>query len=329
MKHPVSRAYNRFSFDSLRSTITKKSKERRLHDETVFYELVSKVLSVYFPRKISSGYEAQTNEYFLELEYYPYSNLGQYLIGEKELTHEQWTLIAKSIYNILQEFSNVKDNKALYNWDFQSMYFVKTDREYKKLATKFDAFKQLTQYPKLTINNQLYENFEHVWPKVKERFGDVLVMKHFLPCVMHGDCCFSNILLGGFVNDSILSNPIIRFVDPRGTFGTSRVFGDPYYDLAKLMHSTDVGYEYFIYDKFDVVQDMSPEKFVISYDNDNKRSVHDIFRKHIYSKFDEKKIKLIQGLIFIGMCARHYDNPKRQLAMYLSGVRILNEVLKE
>ena len=45
------------------------------------------------------------------------------------------------------------------------------------------------------------------------------------------------------------------------------------------------------------------------------------------TKQTEEKDKLIQGLIYIGMCSRHYDSFLRQLVMYLNGVRILNEVL--
>jgi len=325
MKKFVTRAYNRFSFDPLRSTITKRSKETRLSDETHFYKGVPKELSIYFPRMVSSGQDSKTNEYFLELEYYPYDNLGRYLVGDKTLTMEQWTSVAKTLYSVLQNFSEVKASDPLYRWDFQSMYYIKTDKEYKKLITQFDTFKKLCHQPKIIINDVSYDNFEVIWKVFKNRFDSILISDDFLPCVMHGDCCFSNILLGSPTE----SSPILRFVDPRGVFGTRKVFGDPYYDLAKLMHSTDVGYEYFIYDKFEVKEGADLGSYILTYSNADKDEIHKIFQEHIYSKFNQKKIKLIQGLIYIGMCARHYDSPKRQLAMYLSGIKILNEVLCE
>ena len=54
------------------------------------------------------------------------------------------------------------------------------------------------------------------------------------------------------------SNPInkdivLKFIDPRGSFGQTKYYGDPYYDLAKLMHSCDGGYEYFITDNFKII----------------------------------------------------------------------------
>ena len=42
--------------------------------------------------------------------------------------------------------------------------------------------------------------------------------------------------------------------------------------------------------------------------------------------FDYQKIKLIEGCIFIGMCARHYDSLERQKAMFISGLKLLNEI---
>ena len=99
--------------------------------------------------------------------------------------------------------------------------------------------------------------------------------------------------------------------------------GDVYYDLAKLMHSVDGKYECFIYDKFDLVTH-SPEAFSLSF-NTELKELSPLFSKYLYANHDETKIKVIQGLIFIGMCARHYDCHKRQVAMYLTGLRILNE----
>ena len=99
--------------------------------------------------------------------------------------------------------------------------------------------------------------------------------------------------------------------------------GDIYYDLAKLMHSVDGKYECFIYDKFDLVSP-SPGAFSLSF-NAELKDLSSLFSEYLYANHDEVKIKVLQGLIFIGMCARHYDSHERQVAMYLTGLRILNE----
>ena len=45
---------------------------------------------------------------------------------------------------------------------------------------------------------------------------------------------------------------ILKFVDPRGKFGNKDFYGNHYYDLAKLSHSVNGGYEYFIFDEFNL-----------------------------------------------------------------------------
>ena len=141
--------------------------------------------------------------------------------------------------------------------------------------------------------------------------------------IIHGDFCFSNILCG--INRKT-DTTILKFVDPRGNFGVDGVFGDPNYDAAKLIHSYQGGYEYIIYDEFDVEEDPSSNIYNIVFSNNNKDKISEIFQEEtdLYSL----ESKLIEGLIYIGMCSRHYDSEKRQTAMYLTGIKILNRVLR-
>ena len=322
MTEYITRAYNSFSFDYRASTIKKLSKEARLAQEAEYYQKIPRELSVYFPRLVSSGQEEPSKQYFLELELYPYQNLGKMLI-ERKLTVEQWQNIAEHLAEIMVEFSRFSSGAPLEE-DMEAMYIKKTETEYQKLVDDFRPFKDLAAHKEVLINGAKYLNFPQVWPQVKKSFADKLILKNLKPSVIHGDFCFSNILAGFLPN----GRTILRFVDPRGKFGQTSVYGDPAYDLAKLMHSTDVGYEYFIYDEFKVRQ-LSDSSFELIYNNDCKLEVNDIFTKRLYSKFDIQRIKLIEATIYIGMCARHYDSADRQMAMYLSGVRLLNELLNK
>ena len=51
--------------------------------------------------------------------------------------------------------------------------------------------------------------------------------------VIHGDPCFTNILIEETYN-------FMRLIDPRGSFGSFDIYGDSRYDLAKIFHSMDV-----------------------------------------------------------------------------------------
>jgi len=320
MKKFITRAYNSFTFNYSNSTIKKFSKEERLVQETEYYKHLPKNLSIFYPRLVSSGFLKDTKQYFLELELYPYENLGKLLV-EGKLTPKQWKGIASQIQEILLEFHKTT-LPGFFVKDMRAMYIEKTEAEYKKLAEGFKTFKKLTAQKTVIINGVEYLNFDSIWPKIKKKFGKKLLNSKLSPSIIHGDFCFSNILVG-FLADN---KTILRFVDPRGKFGKFSVYGDPYYDLAKLMHSTDVGYEYIIYDQFKITQKNNNE-FILKYFNFNKMVVNRIFNDQLYSKYDVARIKLIQATIYVGMCARHYDSEKRQLAMYLSGIKLLNELL--
>lgn len=321
MTQYITRAYNTFSFNYQNSSLKKHSKEDRLAQETEYYKSVPQSLSVYFPRLLSSGFDEQTKEYFLELELYPYQNLGQFLISG-QLEPAAWSEIAEHLKSVLGEFGRVVSPTS-FSKDLENMYIHKTESEYHKLKTGFPRFTRLCQSQEIILNGKTYKNFEIVWPLVKEKYRELLLHPRHEGAVIHGDFCFSNILAGFLVN----GKSILRFVDPRGKFGDTKVYGDVYYDLAKLMHSTDVGYEYFIYDQFRIAETQSGI-FELSFANDHKQAVHKIFLEKLYSQYDLARIILIQATIFVGMCARHYDSEDRQLAMYLSGVRLLNELME-
>ena len=55
----------------------------------------------------------------------------------------------------------------------------------------------------------------------------------------------------------------IKVIDPRGRFGKYDIYGDPRYELAKIMHSIDGKYDYIIGDFFEVAYDL--DSCIISY----------------------------------------------------------------
>jgi len=113
----------------------------------------------------------------------------------------------------------------------------------------------------------------------------------------------------------------------RGSFGVKSIFGDPIYDLAKLFHSVNGGYEYIINDMF-VVEKIDNCSYNIKLLlTINKLLSYNSFIS-IFKIKDLSLIKLVEGLIYIGMCARHYDSTKRQLILYLNGIRSLNEAIE-
>jgi hypothetical protein len=313
----ITRAYNNIRLNTERFSITKESRESRLADEINYFLEIPSSIQHLFPRLIS--YNKENCQYFMELEYYPFENLGKLPLDA------DWKVIAKSLKNSLELFQEVSYAavSSLDTWQHRHYMFIdKTENEYNSLKRNFIFFTSFCKQKFVKINDIEYLNFESLWKILKP-----YIMKEYCTnqkfSFIHGDMCFSNILCG-FDKEGYA---VLKFIDPRGSFGIKGIYGDSYYDLAKLMHSTHGRYEDIIYDKFIIKRD-NKDKF-INYQFTNKENNSEIFSEIIFNSFDRLKIQILQGLIFIGMCARHYDSESRQKIMYATGIKILNECLQE
>jgi len=315
----ISRAYNSFEIDTKsKSVVIKKSKELRLLDEIYYYKSLPPDLSIYFPRILYS--EIKDSNYEVGMEYYAYNNLGNLMINEP-FNPIIWEKIFNFLFNFIRNCSDYSLNKDIS--DSKLMYIDKTENEYKNLITNFSYFKLFEENEFIFLNGKKLKTFNIIWPKIKEYIEKTCLIDNLT--YIHGDLCFSNILFG---YNNINKDVILKFIDPRGSFGKVKNYGDSYYDLAKLMHSCDGGYEYFITDNFKIEDDSS--NFTLNYFNNNKIKIKNIFNQIINnSQFNSNKIQILQGTIFIGMCARHYDSFERQKAMLLTGLQILNDVYEK
>lgn len=313
----VTRAYNSFSLNPItKSSIIKISEEERLKGEIEYYLNIPNELKIFFPRVIN--YELNC-PYKMELEYYAYNNLGNVIV-ESKYDDVFWE---KTFDFILGYINSYRQSKTInFNQKDSFLMFIdKTEKEYSKLVHNFEFFDSIKNEDEFILNQKVLKSFNKVWPRLKNFIEKSFDTDKFY--YIHGDLCFSNILYGinPFTDDLIL-----KMIDPRGVFGETKYFGDFYYDLAKISHSCNGGYEHFIYDKFNI--EVNKNSFRLKYKNQkNKNNINKKFIQLISKfNFDYQKIKLIEGCIFIGMCARHYDSLERQKAMFITGLNILNEI---
>ena len=317
MKPHTTRAYNSFDIHDETCKITKTSETSRLCDEIGYYLDIEKTtFSHFFPRRFS--YNNTKTPYKLELEYYDYDDLGAQMTRKRSCSPsefaEKWETVAGSIKRILNLFSSCK-TEALSSGDLRKkMYIDKTLHYQEQLVTNFSYFKELNKDKEIKVNGKSILNFDCIWGDIENLINKTLINgKPF--SLIHGDMCFSNVLRSK-------RKGIIKFIDPRGSFGSKGIYGDPKYDIAKLLHSFEGGYEYIINDQFELKTNDGIEfRFL----NDNLETIKNSFLKE--EAFNDPAAKLIEGLIFIGMCSRHYDSPERQIIMYATGLEILNDLL--
>ena len=312
-KNFITRAYNNIILSTKRGTVTKYSTEIKLKKEGEFYSLLPRHLSIFFPRKVSSG--LVDGRHSLTLEYFGYPNLGQLMI-DQDYKDLPWSKIAENIAHIIYEFSEFKDVRDNRSKHRVSMFIEKTEREYANLIDNFEELRKIAEKKIITINGKHYNNFDSLWQIAKPKIQELC--HNGLFGVVHGDMCFSNILCDP-------STGIVRLIDPRGSFGDDGIYGDNIYDAAKLLHSLEGKYEFIIYDKFTL--DYNTNKGLVNFKFDDHKDLS-YLKQSMLQGFNENQVRLIMSTIFIGMCARHYDSLERQIIMYCTGIKAMTEALE-
>ncbi|MFT4622152.1 MAG: hypothetical protein ACI8PZ_000808 [Myxococcota bacterium] len=137
--------------------------------------------------------------------------------------------------------------------------------------------------------------------------------------VMHGDLCFSNILFDK-------RSRLVRFIDPRGANSEPELWGDAYYDIAKLSHSVLGGYDYVNNGLFDVhVGDALRFELHVARGAAGAREALFVERAKA-AGFDPVRMRLYEASLFLSMLPLHAEDPRKLLGFVLTAGGILDEV---
>jgi hypothetical protein len=138
--------------------------------------------------------------------------------------------------------------------------------------------------------------------------------------LFHGDFNASNILIG---ENDITKDMVIRLIDPRGKFGSTNFYGTIEYDLAKFQHSIMSSYDFIINDRFQIYENVVtfPKCHAVFYDEFKKR-----VQEFGYKQLSIDAVEVGQ---WFSMIHRHADSLKRQAAMFLTGMELLNDLYKQ
>jgi dTDP-glucose pyrophosphorylase len=307
------RSFNAIQIDELRGTITKRSEHKaKFLNEINYYRLVPRDLATFFPRLVD--FSLAPNDLFLTLEYYGYPTLSEIWVFE-EFESRYWEAVFETLKNIVacfESYSAELSPKA--TCDF---YWNKTVDRLADFAEQHRDFAKLTQTNSIELNGKRLAG----WPKIRKEIEARVRKLSAKPQgrIIHGDLCFTNILY-----DPV--SRLFKFIDPRGSFGESGIYGDGRYDIAKLLHSLDGGYDFLIHDMFLLERDgerVRLEQFFPS----TRAAVLQVFEKTFGGHYPMADVRLLEGLLFLSMCPLHKDHPRRQVAMFATGLRILNSLL--
>ena len=309
------RDFNSIEFDEISGTITKRSLNTdKFMDEIQYYQLLPDDLKVFFPRIINST--AHGNDPFLTMEFYGYPTLAELFLFENLSSHI-WRQIFEHLLTIVDKFEIYSSPGKVDYFDYMYRQRVK-ERIESLRQSKTPVANLINDFHDLVVNGKPYHNFSKIWPQVERMLFKQTEKKDLT--VIHGDLCFSNILYD-------LNSRICKLLDPRGSFGARGVYGDINYDIAKLYHSVHGLYDYITNDLFSYKACDNEIVFKV-YVPSEVENICQVFDSVFFKRFDRSEILLIEGLLFITMGVFHSDFPQRQLAMYTTGIIILNEVIK-
>jgi len=309
------RYFNKLFVNPVLNTITKVSENTQaLRDELDWYLELPAELQVLTPRIIS--HEMMNGNLQIVQEYYGYPTLAELYVFS-DLDADTWASILRRIFRIHKEFGRFSSDLA--QEDILEMYQEKTNKRLCMLRSQDNFWAELLDQDHIKFNNLELRNFATMETEINllvENLAETAQVQ-----IIHGDFCFSNILLD-------LNNQIIRLIDPRGRFGRKGIYGDARYDVAKLRHSVSGYYDFIVSDMFEL--DGGGYKYSGDiHVNDNVKLMGPKFDAMLIAAgYNLADIMLIEGLLFLSMLPMHRDHPRRQLIMYLTGLSLLNNVIQ-
>lgn len=307
------RHFNQLSYDKVTGKITKTSTNiQQFRHQVRWFNQVPDELRSYCPHIYASS---DGEHPFITMELLPFSTLTE-LFVYKKIKLGAWNPVVKMITNILTRFSQYEYATNTAVALSTMMYRDKTiERINKLIDQRSDIINYCIthankKYTILTVLEQL-DNY-------LKRFK-LLELGELTP--IHGDFCFSNLLYD-------TRSGIIKMIDARGEFGVPGIYGDPRYDLAKLFHSIDGGYDFIIMDKFKLLVTNTGELNLKLYYENYHLDVVKLFKKLLLSdRVVCVQTEAIQALLFLSMLPLHSDKPERQLAMLAVGLKKFAELM--
>lgn len=242
----------------------------------------------------------------LVMEYIDGKNLYEY----GELSHEEKSRILSDIITELKHLHS-----------YESCQFNAESYYEAYIGKTFDRLEQIrnlvpfADQEYITINGKKCRNIFSYKQHLTELFNSFTPDRFVL---LHGDCTFSNILLRNKTRSAV-------FIDPRGYFGKTELYGDPAYDWAKLYYSLVGNYDMFNLKRFDLtITDSNVELEIAS--SGWEDTEHDFFHM-IGNEVSERQIRLIHAIIWFSLTTYAWEDYDSICGAFYKGSLLLEDLL--
>ncbi|WP_334089381.1 phosphotransferase, partial [Helicobacter typhlonius] len=226
------------------------------------------------------------------------------------LTFSQKKEILLATINALNELHNLQPKQSANDKDTEQTYITKT---FERLSL-VQPLIPFADKEFIKINGHYYKNVFF------NKEALINALKNVFPqyfCLIHGDCTFSNLMFDTF-------HMKVAFIDPRGYFGDTKIFGDEDYDWAKLYYSLKGDYDQFNLKKFTLdIQDNEVE-FAIK--PNNWADMEEFFFDNL-PLVNKRKIKLLHAVIWLSLTTYAWEDYDSICGAFYNGIVKLGEVL--
>lgn len=246
------------------------------------------------------------------IEYYDYLTLSEYLTFYPLSDYSKKVIFE----TILTKLLKIYDKNKIVSLEFKELFKKKLIEKTRNRIKKWNR-QDLVNKEIIKIDNKDYIGLLQCLNKLLPYIEKICEKTIDYVTIIHGDIAFSNIL---FSPRSLN----FKLIDARGNFGIDTIYGDYRYDLAKLRHCYHGRYDEIVNDLFEIEEQKNLK--CNFYKNIDYKVYDEIMLKNNININD---IELIEGLLFISMIPLHNDYPKRQLAFFCQGIKILNNQLVE
>lgn len=307
------RAFNSLSVDLHRGTVTKTSTEAAtLSDEALYLIGLPDDLKLYFPRVVNAVPSDTAPQ--VTLEYINYPTLAELFLFA-DLTPSAWDRILNSLRMALEDFGR---HRRPMPTELLSGFYIGKVVARSRDPRLPQSVRDVLALPEVTVNGERLLNpladLDDCRAKITKYAADRLAT------VIHGDLCFANILVSP-------DSGTLRLVDPRGSFGLPGLFGDPWYDYAKLCHSAYGRYDLLAQDLFVLHREAVGAYSFGDFVTTAQRDVGDRFLTFLSkAPVEVHHILFLTSLLFLSLPALHYENEERQVALILRGLQMANSV---
>ncbi|MCR5238323.1 MAG: NTP transferase domain-containing protein [Lachnospiraceae bacterium] len=201
----------------------------------------------------------------------------------------------------------------------QADHFALEEDYYTKTLRRICGIREVIPFTDrefIMINGKKCRNVFFFENELREDVHKHLFNAHFGP--IHGDCTLTNTLID--------DEGMIYFIDARGYFGKRELYGDIYYDWAKLYYSINGCFDRFnVKDfEFDILKD--EVKFSIC--SSSWEHLTDYFLSRI-EKPELNRIKLIHAIVWLSLASHCWEDYDSMCLAFYNGLLLWDEWIGE